>query len=208
MVTMAPSMASMSSSRGIATISFDFSPTARWPSTRRWRAAKVETMCSGARAPFLSAVRREVLSLRVPLRAAVDGNHFGRLAGDGGNPRDEALLEGLGIQGGENGAELVVRGRAVGKRSEAAQQLPFLLAEAGDIDDGLRPGQHREQAQKQDLVQGVDHLAGLPRVRKHLEMLKKDNRFRKRTRRLHGDLPCRIGRPPSIQNFPPLSRSL
>ena len=141
-------------------------------------------------------------------RLAVDGDHLGRLAGDGGNPGDEALLEGLGIQGGENGAELIVRGRAVGKRSETAQQLPFLLAEAGNIDDGLRPRQHREQAQKQDLVQGVDHLAGLPRVRHRRDMVKKSDGFLECTRFLHGDLPCRIGRPPSLHNSPALSRSL
>jgi hypothetical protein len=80
------------------------------------------------------AARR--LAASRPPRAPVDGDDLGRLAGDGGNPGDEALLEGLGIQGGENGAEWVVRGRAIGKRSETAQQLPFLLAEAGNIDDG------------------------------------------------------------------------
>ena len=52
MVTMAPSIASMSSSFGIATISFDFSATLTWPSTRRWRAAKAETIWMAAFLPF------------------------------------------------------------------------------------------------------------------------------------------------------------
>src|SRR5260370_27089381 len=44
MVTMAPSIAIMSSSAGMATISFDLSATLTCPSSRRWRAAKAETM--------------------------------------------------------------------------------------------------------------------------------------------------------------------
>ena len=39
-----PSIASKSSSLGMATISFALSATLIWPSTRRWRAAKAETM--------------------------------------------------------------------------------------------------------------------------------------------------------------------
>src|SRR5262245_37785459 len=48
MVTIAPSMANMSSSLGMAMISLDFSATLIWPSTRRWWAAKAETMWIGA----------------------------------------------------------------------------------------------------------------------------------------------------------------
>ena len=36
----------------MATISLDFSATLTWPSTRRWRAAKAETMWIGALPPF------------------------------------------------------------------------------------------------------------------------------------------------------------
>src|ERR1700683_3858355 len=43
-VTTAPSIDIMSSSAGMATISFDFSATFTRPSTMRWRAAKAETM--------------------------------------------------------------------------------------------------------------------------------------------------------------------
>ena len=52
MVTTAPSMANSSSSAGMATISFDLSPTLVWPSTMRWRAAKAETTWIGSSAPF------------------------------------------------------------------------------------------------------------------------------------------------------------
>jgi len=43
MVTIAPSIASMSSSLGMAMISLEFSAALTWPNTRRWRAAKAET---------------------------------------------------------------------------------------------------------------------------------------------------------------------
>jgi hypothetical protein len=52
MVTMAPSIAVMSRSAGMATISLDFSATLTCPSTKRRRAAKAETMWIGAFAPF------------------------------------------------------------------------------------------------------------------------------------------------------------
>ena len=75
-VTTAPSIAIMSSSAGMATISLDFSATLTWPSTRRWRAAKAETMWIAALAPFFWYDRREVLpsiaitSAGVPVSAA------------------------------------------------------------------------------------------------------------------------------------------
>jgi hypothetical protein len=61
MVTIAPSMASMLSNLGIAMISLDFSATFTCPSTRRWRAAKAETMWIGAMSPVLRPDRRTVL---------------------------------------------------------------------------------------------------------------------------------------------------
>jgi hypothetical protein len=42
----------MSSSAGMATISFDFSFTITWPSTMRCRAAKAETMWIASFEPF------------------------------------------------------------------------------------------------------------------------------------------------------------
>ncbi len=40
----------------------------------------------------------------------------------------------------------------------------FLGAEQRDLGEAFRPRQHSEQAQKQDLIERVDHLATLPRV--------------------------------------------
>src|ERR1700685_3206329 len=50
----------MSRSAGMATISFDFSPTFVCASTIRWRAAKAETVWIGSLPPF-APERREVL---------------------------------------------------------------------------------------------------------------------------------------------------
>jgi hypothetical protein len=59
-----------------------------------------------------------------------------------------------------------VRGRPITERQKPAKQRDLLLTEPGDIDEGLRPGEHRKQAQQQDLFKRVDRLfrpgAGLP----------------------------------------------
>ena len=95
-------------------------------------------------------------------------------------PRDKAALELLGIERGKDVAEVIVRRRPIAKRPEPAQQFQLLLAEAGDIDEGLRSSQHREQRQQQHLVERVDHLAGLAAVRQITEMNQKTNRLAKR----------------------------
>src|SRR5712664_3202416 len=61
MVTTAPSIASISRSAGMAMISLDLSATLTWPSTRRWRAAKADTMWIAAFPPLLWEEPRNVL---------------------------------------------------------------------------------------------------------------------------------------------------
>src|SRR5258707_946041 len=61
MVMTAPSIASMSRSAGMAMISLDLSATLTWPSTRRWRAAKADTIWIAAFPPFLWEEPRNVL---------------------------------------------------------------------------------------------------------------------------------------------------
>ena len=46
----------------------------------------------------------------------------------------------------------------------AEVELAFLAAEQGDIDEGFRPSQHREQTKKEDLVERVGYLALLARM--------------------------------------------
>lgn len=48
--------------------------------------------------------------------------------------------------------------------------IGFLVAEAGDIDEGFRPGQHRKQAHGQHLVERIGHFAALARVRQVVEI--------------------------------------
>src|SRR4051812_12956814 len=156
MVTTAPSMAIRSSSFGMATISLDFSATLTCPSTRRWRAAKAETMWMGALPFVFWPERREVLPY---------GDHLGRRSDQCGDPGDEATLERLGVNRGEDVAQVIVRRRPIAKRPEAAQQRELLRPEPGDIDKGLGPGQHCEQRQQKHLVERIHHLAALARVR-------------------------------------------
>src|SRR5436190_419714 len=178
MVTTAPSIAIRSSSFGMATISLDFSATFTCPSTRRWRAAKAETMWMGALPLDFWPERREVLpsmaitSAGVPTSAATQR----RPSGDPGN---EATLERLGVNRGEDVAQVIVRRRPIAKRPEAAQQRELLRPEPGDIDEGLRPGQHREQRQHKHLVERIHHLAALARVRQIVKIAQKNNCFSK-----------------------------
>ena len=77
----------------------------------------------------------------------------------------------LGVEHRQDVAEMVVRWCAVLERTEAAQKLAFLAAEQGDIETNvLGPGQHGEQAEQQDLVERVGHLALLARVLQVLEI--------------------------------------
>ena len=75
------------------------------------------------------------------------------------------------------------------ERPEPAQKLDLLLAEPRDIDKGLRPRQHRKQAQQQHLGERINHLAGLARVGQILEIVQENNRLvksrRVRTRSIH-----------------------
>jgi hypothetical protein len=52
-----------------------------------------------------------------------------------------------------------MRGRAAAKRAEPGQEFELLLAEPGNVDEALRPGRHREQAQEQDFLELINHLA-------------------------------------------------
>ncbi len=144
---------------------------------------------------------RSFLVAGPPRRLAVDGDHLGRSPGLGRNPGDEAALEFLSIQRREDVAQMVVGGCPVAKRPEPPQQLQLLRPETGDIGEGFRPGQHRQKAKQQNLVERIHHLAGLPRVRNIAEILQKNNALANRPVHLHRDLPCPIRGHPSIQNF-------
>ena len=109
-------------SLGMATISLDLSATLIWPSTEGAGVPRRPRPCgSGACAAVLLAGPARGLT--------VNGNHLA--AGSpvsGGNPGDEAALEMLGIERGENIAEMIVRRRPVSKRKEPARKIEFLSA--------------------------------------------------------------------------------
>jgi hypothetical protein len=67
------------------------------------------------------------------------------------------------------------------KGPEAAQQIDLLFAEPRNINEGFRSGQHGEQAQQQNLIKRVKHLAGLARVLQRFEMTQKYDSLAKRT---------------------------
>jgi len=122
---------------------------------------------------------------------AVDGDHALRYSGDRRHPGGEAALELFGIQRGQDIAEVIVRGRAVAERAEAAEQIPLFHPEDGNIGDGLGARQHGEQAEEKDLLKRVTHFASLPGVVEVLEIAQKNDGFRERLasgcRAVHAD---------------------
>ena len=88
--------------------------------------------------------RLGVLLAGAAQRLAVDGDDLPRRAGQRRHPLHKAALELLGVEGGDDVAEVIVRRRSVAKRPEPAQQFDLLLAEACDINENLCSRQHRQ----------------------------------------------------------------
>ena len=114
-------------------------------------------------------------SLGASHRFAVDGHHPLGNPDQGRHPGYEAALERLGVEDGEDVAQMVMGRRARREGAKTARQVELLLAETGDVGHRLGPGQHRQKAQKQHLGQRVHHLSALPDVRQILEIAQKDN---------------------------------
>lgn len=64
-------------------------------------------------------------------------------------------LEGRSVELGENVAEVIVGRCTVLEGAKAAQEVELLLAEEGDVDEAVGPGEYREQRQQQDLGQRI-----------------------------------------------------
>ena len=62
-----------------------------------------------------------------------------------------------------------------GVRQQAPEQMQLLLAENSDLHEVFGPGRHRQQAQKQRLVQRVDNLSSLPGIPKVCKMVRENN---------------------------------
>ena len=121
--------------------------------------------------------------LRPAQGLAINRNHLGRRTRQGSNPGCKAALEVLGIEAGEDIAQMVMRGRAVQKRPEPSQKAELLGPKAGDINKRLGPSQHRKKRQKQHLIQPIHNLAALARVRQIFKITKKYNRLATRPTR-------------------------
>src|ERR1700684_2384373 len=142
---------------------------------------------------------------------ATDRYHARRHASHRGNPGHEAALELFGIENGQDIAQVIMGRRAVLERAEAAEKLKFLDAEESDLGKALGSGQHGEQAQEQDLIERVGHLAWLARILESIEIAQKNNGLRKgrtvRGRAVH-NRPSSANRGSAwIQHFSGLSRT-
>src|SRR4051812_19383195 len=118
-----------------------------------------------------------LLSARPPRGLAINGNHPVRRSGQCSDPGDKASLELLGLEHCQDVAEMIVCWRAVLEWTEAAQKLALLATEQGDVDKGFRPGEHREQTEKEDLADRVGYLALLARALQVFEIAQKNNRL-------------------------------
>jgi hypothetical protein len=86
-------------------------------------------------------------------------------------------LELVGVQCGEDVAEVIMRRRAILEWAKPAEQRELLCSEKRDLGEAFRAGQHGEQAQKQDLVERISHFAALARILEILEIAQKNNRL-------------------------------
>lgn len=83
----------------------------------------------------------------------------------------------LRIEAGEDVAQMVMGWRAVAKGPKPPQHGQLPVAEAGDVGDRCRTGQHGEQAKQQHLLERIHHLRARPMVRQFFEIAKKNNRL-------------------------------
>ena len=89
-------------------------------------------------------------------------------------------LEWLGVERGQDVAQVVVRRRPVFERPEASEKGQLQSAEPGYVRNRLRPGDDGKQAQQQNLIERIFDFAPLPNIRQIFEITEEDNRFVKR----------------------------
>jgi len=70
----------------------------------------------------------------------------------------------LGLERGQDVAQMIVGGRAILERAKAAKQLKLFDPEQSDLSEALGAREHGEQTQKQDLIERVADLTGLAMV--------------------------------------------
>ena len=144
-------------------------------------------------------------------RLAINGHDLGWNSRQRGHPGYKTALKLFGIQRGKDVAQMVMGGRSMLKSQKPAQKIELFLAKPGNIDDGLCASQDCQQAQQQNLVERVHHLAALSRIGQIPEVIQKNQAIRERStlrrRYLHSCPPIRIRGLPQIQHFRTLSRT-
>src|SRR6516165_771205 len=179
-VMMAPSITNMSRSAGMAMISLDLSATLTWPSTRRWRAAKADTMWIAAFAPFLLAEPRNVL----PSMATTSADTPISLATQATKRRWNSALSSVAKMSPRWSCDGVPSRNGRNRRRNAIFFWPNRAISTKVSAPASTASKHKQQ----HLLERVDHLAALPRVRKIPKTPQKNNRFAVRRRprnRLH-----------------------
>ena len=93
---------------------------------------------------------------RVAQGLAVDGDEPAAAGADyGAHPAHEALLEGGGVEGGEDAAEGVVGGDAVGQVQEGLQPAPLVQAVGFHVGPGVGARDDRAESQGDEVEQAV-----------------------------------------------------
>ncbi len=133
-----------------------------------------ETLARGEGRDHVDRRLGALLLVRAARRLAVDGDDVGGRLGQRRHPGNEAALERLRVERGEDIAELVMRGRAVLEGPEAAQEVDLRLAKERNFGERLGAGENGEQAQQQDFIERINHFALLPAIRHVLEILQKN----------------------------------
>jgi hypothetical protein len=82
----------------------------------------------------------------------------------------------LRVERGEDITEVIARARTVKERPKTMEKITLHATEAGDIDTGFGPHQHRHE---QHLVKRIHHFARLARVRRTIEMVEKNGGSRR-----------------------------
>lgn len=132
----------------MAVISLLLESTLRWPSTNPFSRAQALTMWIGSR----PLARSWLPAQRLP----VDGDDLGRKAlAQAARPVHETFRELPRVEQGEDAAEGIMAGDAIGQFEKARQPFAFGFSEALKLDKVLRPAEQRADCNHQDVMKAM-----------------------------------------------------
>src|SRR5262245_18925089 len=117
---------------------------------RDWEPSTAALYSSHPAASSVAAATRAACGFAVDL-----GTLQAQAAAHSVHPTDEAVLEGLRVQRGEDTVECVMRGDAILQAEEAGEPVLLGVAEQGDVVPGLGAAQNGAQGDDQDVTQQV-----------------------------------------------------